>query len=309
MTKLMSKCLSGGLVCLAMLMLVGCIEESVVVKVKRDGSGVVHVRSYQQKTTIGFSIGSAKQESSSEKDANEGVPAEEKLQAMAESLGKGVRVESVEAKTNPQGWKGFEVVFAFDDVNELVLSDKLFGLGRQSKDDAENTDGTEADSSKPGPREALSLTEGTRFQLQGDRLLISRDWDHQLQANANKQPQQATKDPFAEEPKSPGVVSITGSQMEKFMSEVLKDARMGLFVELESGIGETNARFHNEDQVTLFKIEIGPLLEQKQSVDKLSRLSQRYRGAELRSETQKLIDQINGLDVDIKDQISVQFAK
>ncbi|WP_345327205.1 hypothetical protein [Novipirellula rosea] len=304
----MNKPCFGGLVCLATLLLVGCIEESVVVKVNRDGSGVVHVRSYHQKANLGFSIGSSKQETSSEKVPNEGLPTEEKLQALAERLGTGVRVESVAAATNPQGWNGFEVVFAFDDVNELVLSDQLFTLGHKTKKDAEDAEGTEPNSSKTGPHEKFSLVEGTRFQLQGDRLLISRDSDHQLQANANQQPREATKDPFAEAPKSPGVVSITGPQMEKFMSQVLKDARMGLFVELESGIGETNARYHNEDQVTLFKIEIGPLLEQKPLVDKLSRLSHRYHGPELRSETQKLADQIKGLDIDIEDQISIQFA-
>ncbi|EMI21269.1 hypothetical protein RMSM_01800 [Rhodopirellula maiorica SM1] len=299
----------GGLVCLATLMIVGCIEESVVVKVNRDGSGVVHVRSYHQKSSLGFSIGSSKQKSSSEQDANEGIPTEEKLQAVAESLGTGVRVESVAAKTNPQGWNGFEVVFAFDDINELVLRDPLFGLGRKSKDDAEETDGTDTEPSKTSLDEKFSLAEGTRFQLDGDRLLILRDIDHQLQAKADQQPLQPTKDPFAEEPKSSGVVSITGVQMEKIMSQVLKDARMGLFVELEGGIGKTDAHFHNDDQITLFKIEIGPLLEQKESMDKLSQLSQQYRGAELRSETQKLADQIKGLDIDIQDQISIQFAE
>ncbi|QEG41405.1 hypothetical protein [Roseimaritima ulvae] len=303
----MSKLLQSLAACLLAISLVGCIEESVVVKVNRDGTGVVHVRSFQQETKIGLSFGSAEEKTISDEDDDEDLPSEDKLRALATRLGKGVRFESLAASKNPQGWKGFEVVFAFDDVNTLRLTDDLFSLSRDDDDDAENAaddDRSTSEKSKP----EMKLAEGTRFRLQGDRLLITNDWDLQQSADADAAPPSPTKDPFAEEPKSVGTASLAGPQMEKIMAAMLKDARVGLFVELEGGIGETNARFHKNDQITLYKIEIGPMLEQKQAVEKLTHLSKRHRGAELRSETQKLANEIKGMDVDFQDQISIQFT-
>ncbi|WP_153555474.1 hypothetical protein [Roseimaritima sediminicola] len=280
---------------------IGCFEESVVVKVNRDGSGVIHVRSYQQKTKL-FSFGSADSSESSKDEEDETVPPppDAKLQRVAKALGPGVRVQQAVSKTNAHGWKGFEVVFAFDDIDHVVLHDELLELG----DDDEEEDEAEA---KANDNTTKWLAD-TRFRLQDDRLVILQRPSQKSPAgeSADREPP-ATTDPFAEASKSGPAGPIMSEAMLQSMAAALKDARVGVFVELEGGIADTDARYYSDQQVTLLKAELGPLLKQPKALEQMKRIED-LPAAQFRAELQELVEEIDGLEVDTNPEISVGFA-
>ena len=71
----------GVLVCC--LMSTGCIERSTVIKVKRDGSGIVHIRQHEQEISISLGVTSEKVDDDDEKK----LPSEEALREMTSAMG------------------------------------------------------------------------------------------------------------------------------------------------------------------------------------------------------------------------------
>ena len=294
-------------ICVATLLLitVGCIEKSVVIKVKRDGSGVIHVRDFQQSAKLGFSFGGSKKTDKTE-ESKPKVPSGEELSRVARELGSGVTVQSVSAAKNDAGWNGFEVIFAFEKVDDLTINKgkRLMSLGKKKSDSPSKPDESEK------MKEDLNIGNEIRFELKEGMLVV-----HQtplLSAEAiqakSRQTEPATKDPFGNEPKSAAGIEIsTSSVMEGLFINALKDARIGMFIELEDGIGQTNALYHDDNQVTLFKAVLGPLIQQKAKLEELRSLSKNLEGKERQKASQDLVETIDGMDIDMSETLTIAF--
>ena len=89
MSILLQKRLSFSLAAVTVLCLSGCIEYSLVIKVSKDGSGLVHLRNHEQK--VGITIGGKKAQPDEKKPK---LPSEKQLNKLAESLGTGVTLKS-----------------------------------------------------------------------------------------------------------------------------------------------------------------------------------------------------------------------
>ena len=126
---------------LGILGLTGCLEESTVVKISKDGSGLIHTRKYENtqagKGLLG-GLGGGEDQGEEKIDA----PTEEELKAKAKAMGEGVTFKSLRKGKNKSGWTGYEAIYAFEDINKvrLDLNTKNVDDMKQAADDAKVPD-------------------------------------------------------------------------------------------------------------------------------------------------------------------------
>jgi hypothetical protein len=103
-------------VLLAALTLTACLNSTTVVKVKPDGSGTV------EQTTLVNTAALKGMMPGAEKQGGGPVINREELERTAARMGKGVRLLSAEKATGDPGFEGTKAIFAFDDINQIQIS-------------------------------------------------------------------------------------------------------------------------------------------------------------------------------------------
>ncbi|NND99079.1 MAG: hypothetical protein HKN47_17315, partial [Pirellulaceae bacterium] len=214
---------------LAALLSVGCIEQSTVVKVKRDRSGLVHIRLHQQE--ISFFAAADTTDSSATK-----VPSPETLQAVAAQLGRDVKLVSAKQSNNRNGWNGYDLIFSFPDINDVRLPGDLMKsleVEGDSGDDAigETSDDHETplaenESSDNGKKDSPDgfehLQTDIQFAMTDDGRLEIRTTGFADKDTPDEPTIEGAVDPFAGEPASPvAKISIPDAAIEKIASKVL----------------------------------------------------------------------------------------
>lgn len=218
------KNISLGLMPLA---LAGCVESTALVKVNKDGSGLLVVQEFlspqitQMMEGMGQAMGEALGGMAGETAEGEAPkpapkPAADPLALFKDSiekklatLGEGAKLVSSQAKTNAAGWKGYTATYSFKDINAVSVA-----LGDNSKE--ESGDGMPVDT-------------GVKFQFKpGDVAELS------ILPVKNEAPaEKAEPEAPAEDP----------AMMMQMMGPMLKGMRMALFVQVDGEIVETNARY------------------------------------------------------------------
>ncbi len=275
----------------------GCIEQSTVVKVDRNGSGIVHLRNHQQEVSL--TIGS--KEVTAEDESK--LPSKERLLELAEKMGEGVRLKSAKETKNRSGWPGYELVFEFDDINQLVLTDEFFSPS-DGDDKSEQADDLHAadDHKKTGQHEF-------RFSMNDGKLEIrNRGFDGDAAADAQEPQVDGAVDPFAGQPQATNPsMNLSEAVASQFYSKILADMRIGVFVEMDGEIASTNAKHRDQNLITLLNVNVGKLLEDPESAKHLQEFQALERSPQRREKTQELADQIDGIDIDTQNPILVQF--
>jgi hypothetical protein len=101
---------------LAAVSLAGCINSTTLIKVKADGTGTI-----EQTTLVNMQSLRAMMPGMNQPGAQSNPVDEANLKRTAEKMGQGVRFVSAEpAKAN--GFEGVHAVFAFDDINQVQIS-------------------------------------------------------------------------------------------------------------------------------------------------------------------------------------------
>jgi hypothetical protein len=269
----MSRLFTIPLFSLAALLLSSCFENSTVIKINRDGSGLVHERTYSSTQVT-------------EEDVT--LPERDSLEARAKSLGPGVRVQSVNKAKNSKGWFGHEVIYEFDDVNKLTFR-------TEEKQDKEDQD-ADQDTSLDSLAASFTLKDGVV-----EVALHHPDWD-----NPRPDPDDAssapTIDPYAgtSGPRAAKPSLATGLGGDEMMRAMSKGMRVGMFVQLEGGVGETNARFRNGELVTLFHADFEKLC--KDGEPNFSMLENVPR-----DQLAEQIEKVDGLEMDLQNPIRIRF--
>lgn len=271
---------------------VGCFEGSTVVKVKRDGSGIIHVRNH----TAALLLNDKPAEGADGK-----VPTEEELIAYASKLGPDVTFQSFKKTNNRSGWPGYEVIYAFEDINTVQI-ESLMIPDKESKN-------------KPNPEEVEVLGGkggGFKFRMDDGMLTIvslSPFWTPDSAGKGESEPTGALEgavDPFADEPVSEvtkglevsltsGVSGIQG----KLVQAMLKGARLGFFVEVDGEIASTDAQFRKENLITLIDLEL------EKAFTGITSLEKSMKAAKTQEEAQELVNEAAGIVMDVRPEISV----
>lgn len=267
-----------------------CFEESIVVKVGKDGSGVVHYRKYSNDTAgAGFlgGLGGGDDEETKPEEAGdaEDETLKAELEARAASMGEGVVVQSFRKGKNTSGWDGHEAVFAFPDINKLRLdmNDAMGDGGAKDEEEA-----------------AADEPEYIEFEMK-DGLLAIRTPSLQKEKEEAGGDQGGAEneavDPFGDEAgNDPQMAMLAG------MAGMFAGARTGYFVEIDGAIAETNALHRKDNLITILRMDLGKIIANAESMKQLERLDKVDA-----AEAQKIADQVDGFDADLQQPIKVRF--
>ena len=284
-------------VVLPLLFLTSCFEQSAVVKVKKDGSGIVHVRSYTNTAAAAGMFGGAP--GAVPEDAGPELPSEEDLTAQAAEMGEGVTFESLTPGKNKSGWDGYDVIFAFEDINKLKLSMNVMG-------DMESMTGDLGDlaAETDTPVEEAADEEVMTFKMVDGLLEIRTpdpDMDDVAGGGGEDDPEGVeggADNPFAGAAEDPQAMAMMGM--------MLKGARVGLFVEADGEIAESNAKHLNGTMATIMMMDLAKVMANAESMQKMEELS-KADAPEDRESIQKLMDEIPGMTADVQDPITIKF--
>ena len=114
----MKHCIRLFVFLLATATFTACLDSTTVVKVKPDGSGTV-----EQTTLVNLAALKGMMPGGGDKQAPNGpVINRADLERTAARMGKGVRLVSAEPAKGANGFEGTKAIFAFDDINEIQIS-------------------------------------------------------------------------------------------------------------------------------------------------------------------------------------------
>ena len=232
----------------------GCMEEAVLVTVKKDGSGTIEIRDYlsPQLTEMmegmgGMMAGMA--EGLAVEGGEPAAAAKTDLAAMMEdgakqkagSMGEGVTLKSFTPGTNKAGWKGYTATYAFTDINQVKLS-----LGNDADGPSAAPGGTSGSSGftfgfqpgDPAVLKILPVSDGADVGAEGgDGGAASDDL---------------------------GMEGAGMMGMEQMMASMLAGMRLTLLVRVEGEIKETNASHRSEkhkDVITVMDLQMDEVIK------------------------------------------------
>ncbi|MGH2569406.1 MAG: hypothetical protein ACRDGA_13795, partial [Bacteroidota bacterium] len=119
-----------ALAAVSLIVLSGCLQLQRVVTVKPDGSGTIRERVVLKSQMAIMMISLAKQMKGEGKKKDEGIFDEGELREKASTMGEGVTYLSGKKLPQEEG-EGYEVVYAFEEINKVLMSDTpdIQGLG------------------------------------------------------------------------------------------------------------------------------------------------------------------------------------
>lgn len=270
-----------------------CIRSSMVVEVKKDGSGSILSRYYfsPQMLALIDQLGALPQlEGAGQQGPDLGMikqlakPDKESLEADEKNLGEGVRYVKHEAGKDADGWEGYVVTYEFDDISKVHINQKSVPgkakeLAESAGEDLEATKGGQVTFSKEGDVLTIhtTLAEGSMDELV--------DQDQLDQANQmGMKPSQAI-------------------QMAAGMSDGM---RVGMFVRIDGGIAETNAEHVTGNLIILTEADVTKVLSDPDFAQFVDRVADDPDGIE-DGEIQELFGKLEAMTLETSDTVTVRF--
>jgi hypothetical protein len=251
-----------GVALLMTVFLSGCIQDTIVIHVKPDGSGTIEETFLLSNSMFDmmesiFSTMAAhnkKEEGSREiKDAAKGSTEKEAKQTRDDAIAKmvndaakqaesfGAAVKFVSAKpVKTDTASGYSAVYAFQDINQVMANQDL----------GSRRDGQKAEKSKSSEAEYLQFrfTKGSPAKLVVTLPAQRETSGHKLGAPDNDK---------AGEGKSGKEASAQSPEM---MKNIFQDMKIKIAIQFEGTIINTNATYRDGSTVTLVEMDVGKLM-------------------------------------------------
>ncbi len=240
----------SSLVILSLICLVAgtsCVRVSTVVRVKKDGSGSIVSRYYFSPDTLALvdqlgALGGVIEGVQGGPDLGMiremAAPNEESLRKDAAHFGEGVRYAKHEAGKDEEGWEGYTVVYEFDDIRKVRISQE--SVPGKAKEFVESSgDGVELE-------KAGDLT----FALEGDVLTVKSNFAA------------AGMEGFIDDEKIKQAreLGVAPSEAIKMAAGMTEGMRIGFFLRADEGIAETTAEHVTGDLIILSDADIAGVL-------------------------------------------------
>lgn len=221
----------------------GCVESAMLVKVKPDGTGHVVCRmlmaeemmsGVQMMATMSGEELAMPQGGMSSSNLIDGI-----MQGLAPQFGEGVLFQSGKQATNKKGWKGFEAIYAFEDVTRLKLADldPLGGAGG----------GEGAPGANLGPKYRFAFTPGETAVLELIPTAPASPTPSTEGTDASPSPQAAIdQGPLG------GMQGMMSGMMSGMMQKMLAGMRVSMVVSVDGEVVETNASHPAESHSNAF---------------------------------------------------------
>jgi hypothetical protein len=243
--------------------LVGCINSATLIKVKPDGSGTVETT-----TLVNSGAMKAMMPGMSAPGQGSNPVNEADLKRTAERMGKGVRLVSAEpAKAGT--FEGVKAVFAFDDINQVQVS----------QDPGMSGTSTGAFSSEPPPMESP-----VKFSLKKNGATSVLTVQFQDKPASTEKPEMPQGGPDMADP---AVMNMVKTMFDGF--------KIAIDLEVLGSIVKTNAEYVNGSRVTLMEMDLALLFQDQ---EKLKALQGKVTPGASLSEVKPYLKDIKGIKID-----------
>jgi hypothetical protein len=270
------KALTIVLLCLAPLVVAGCLQMERIVRVNGDGSGVL-----VERLVLGNEMVEMLREMSAATQP-EGEPFsirdDEELRGKAANFGEGVRFLSAKDLETDFG-KGFEARYAFADINKL----------RVGQDPGESMPGGESAAANDNESKFITFT----FHPANPAELVIH-WPVDEAASEAE----ASSTEASDEATSPEQEQMA---ME-MMKSAFKDMRMAIHIEVAGDILDTNATHRRGNRVTLMEFDFGEILSSEEA---LRSMAGNKPGSV--ADMKELMKLIPGLKMEIEPEVTIRF--
>jgi hypothetical protein len=262
----LSRLLGTALLAGMALLTTSCMENSTVLRVRKDGSGEIFARyhfSPQMTGMLGMMGGLAAGASNPDGSGTAAVPkmptADSLLKPTQESLvqgaaayGEGVRFARHEPGKNAAGWDGYLVVYQFDDINKLAF-------------DPNNPPGPLNDLAKMNPEAAAELEKQTEGKKSGVKFtmadgLLTIDTGMSTDAISQISEGAGSLGGGAGPLSGPDGAKIDPAAMMQMASGMFQGMRVAYFIRVDGEIAETNATHVEGTLITMTDMQPGKMM-------------------------------------------------
>ena len=251
---------------LATQFLTGCFQTATAIRVKPDGSGTL-IKVFSMTTEAIAQARQMQQPGSADGKLPTEIN-ETRLKDNAAKFGEGVVFVSVKKLVHP-GREGFVATYAFTDITKLKL---------QLADDFADTAGA----GQPGLEEEAITFEFTKGPMA--ELAIHSGRNRPQPLGARGPDDQATE------------------ELLPMMSQVLKEMRVSLVIDIEGIVVKTNASNRHGQRITLLDAEFGKLLADPVKLKAMAKIQN-----PASPEGKALLKTIPGVQIELEDPVRVSF--
>ena len=256
------------------LVFAGCLQVETTVKVNKDGSGTINEKVLFSKSFVSmireFTL--AFQDSGSTEDFS--LYEEENIIADAKDYGDNVEYVSYN-KISIENWEGYEAVYSFDDITKVTIT-------------------PDPDSKVDLEEEAVSneLHEEHYFFkfVKGDspQLIIDRP-DLELNADIDENEESEESEQSSDQ---------DGEEFIKLMEGM----KIEIMVEVEGEITNTNATYVQGSKVTLFQMDFGEMMKNKEEFKKF-----KQHEPQNIEEMKGYLDKLPGIKIEVEKPVTINF--
>lgn len=255
-------------VLLATFSLTACLNSSTLVKLKPDGSGTV-----EQTTLMNMAALKGMMPAGAGQMPQGPMMNKADLERTAQRMGKGVRLVSTEPIKGANGFEGTRAIFAFDDVNQIQISqdpnvggnDAMMGGGNKSEQPVKFTF-----TRNPSGTSTLTI-------------------------NLNDRPAGGTPAPKPEMPQGAEMPDLTNPMMMNMIKTMFDGFKINIDLEVVGSIVKTNAEYVSGPRITLLEMDMGALLADEA---KLRALQGKIVPGASFSEVKPYLKDIKGIKID-----------
>ncbi len=322
MNAIPPRSLAALALCALALGLTSCIENSTVVRVKKDGSGEIFARYYfsPQMTGMlgminGFAAGLPGAEGGAPPAAAPSAddllkPTREALEEDAARYGTGVRYESHEIGKNANQWDGYLVVYRFDDINQLKF-DPTKPPG--PFDDLAKMNPQAADAIEAQENSGETIESPVKFTMADGVLTIdtgvSPDTLNQL-GEAGGGLGGGASLPGGGAITGPGGGEIDPAAAMQMAAGMFQGMRIAYFIRIDGEIAETNAQHVDGSLITMSDMEPARMLTDPRMME-LTREAEALQGQEVdQAKTDAMmakVKEIDGIKLETQPQVTVRI--
>lgn len=253
----------------------GCIEMHTSITVKKDGSGLVEENIFIGKEIIKmFTEFAAAFADSTQPQQEFNLFEEDKIKAKTSELGEGVEFVSMKTiKTDEK--EGYTAVYKFKDINKIKV----------------NQD----------PSDEMPMAEPAEDSDAADKLVKFKF----IKGKPNKiifsLPDEKKKDQPAKDDSTTMTVEPDTADFEN-MVKFMKDMKAKVEIKIDGKIVNTNATHVDGNTITLFDIDFGQLLSDKEKLEQFKKFN-----PDSFEEVKKLVKDIPGIKVELNKEVFVEF--
>lgn len=253
---------------LAVVLLTGCVEYDVKVKVNQDGSGTIHEKVVFGKGMMNMLNAFAAWGGD---DADLDLYDKRELKKQARSFGKGVKYVKSKRITD-NGREGYYAVYDFNDVTRLRIDQDPENKMPSSfaSDDNDRDDGPITFDFKEGNYSTLYINIPGEFDPE--------DFDMDMDDD-----------------------DMDTDELEEFEG-MLRDLSVNITVEVDGYIEKTNASFYDDSEITLIHFDMDQIMDDPDQFDYLKNYH-----PDTKEDVIELMDDFPGLQMELENKVKVVF--